>query len=220
MGAHFDAPRDLLVQFGPQPDPRHRAEPGFFPRRVTLWQCLCGGDETPGKFLEGRFFHDNPFGCDANLATILEPRLYCGRNDTIEIGVGQHDERVVLTKLQQRLFEVPPGFGCNRRSRSHARRHRNTCDARNIIATYGQRVEHALGHTRFGHGRRQRTGGTLHIVGMFEDKTVAASHDRYSGPQDLPEWKIPRHHSEYQAQRQIGDACVSIRADIRLFVRQ
>ncbi|MNP80229.1 hypothetical protein D3C76_1782620 [compost metagenome] len=72
----------------------HRADVGVVLQRVADFELAGRLDEFAGELINDAVFDDQALGRGADLAGVLITADHRGFDGSIEVGVGQHDERV------------------------------------------------------------------------------------------------------------------------------
>src|SRR5207253_3531796 len=108
-GAFFDAAAHLLVEVvgylfrGEWPDF------GRVVGRIADFQSRHPRAEALLEFAGDLLVHDEPLGGDAALAGVLDPRRHRDLDCLVEIGAGQHEERIAPAQLENGLLELRAG---------------------------------------------------------------------------------------------------------------
>ncbi|TMC25752.1 MAG: aldehyde dehydrogenase family protein, partial [Chloroflexi bacterium] len=85
--------------------PRQRAHLGLALCRVADAECLYRRGELLGEGICHRLLDDEAFGGDTTLAVVLVAGADGRGNRRIDVGIGQHDERVRAAQLEHLLLE-------------------------------------------------------------------------------------------------------------------
>ena len=164
-----------------------------------------GGEFLEQEFLEfvaDGFDDDESFGGDATLAAIDQACLGADACGVGDVGVAEHDVRVVAAEFEHCLPEGGAGDGGDVAACGCAAGERDGLhggvgdDSRNAGRIESEDAEHAGGEFSIQEDILEGEGATGHIGGVFEDDRVSCEDGRDGGAHDLPEGEVPGHDGE------------------------
>ena len=213
-GALAHRGHDLRMQLVAQVAPRHRTDGGARRHGVADHQLFGQRHKSVHEALGHRGFHDEALGRNAALPGVLKARLHadCGRS--LDVGVGQHDERIRAAEFKHLLFERMTGHRCNAAPDRRRAGESDGSDAVVLNQAGNHRgadhhgAEQALGQPGVLEHLLERHRALRHVAGVLEHHAVAANEHRCGRPHDLPERIVPGHHGQHQTQRVVDDAAV------------
>ena len=132
----------------------HRPERHLPRGRIADRQMLGLGDELLGQRVGDLLVRDHEAGGHADLALVEPGAERDGGGDRVEIGVLEHDDRVLAAELELHLLEVLAGKLADAapdRARSGERDHGDVgigADRLAGLGAAGQHLQHALGQAR------------------------------------------------------------------------
>ncbi|MCY1503749.1 hypothetical protein D9M68_378890 [compost metagenome] len=202
---------DLAIEFVAQVEAGHGSDEGGVSLGIADLQRLDRRHEALGEGFGDGGFEDDALGGDAHLAGVVEATGDRSLHGLVQIGVGQHDERVGTAQLQHALLQCRTGLGRDGCTGADATGHRHHGDTRVGDGHGNQRrldvdhLEHAFRQAGFSPDGGQQAGAAHHVGGVLEHIAVAAEDDRHRAAHDLPHREVPGHHGQHRAQRQVGN---------------
>ncbi len=221
-GAFAQGFLDLCVQFIAQVVTCHGSDVGVFSQRIADFQRFDCGEEFLGEDVKHAFFNDDALGRDANLTAVLETSDRCRLDRFINVGIGQHDERIGTAQFEDAFLQRRTGLSRDGRTRAHASSDRDRCNARvgnshgNAFRGDVDHFKHTFWQTGLLPGVTQLIGATHDVRRVFKHVSVTREQDRDRAAQHLPQREVPRHHRQDRTQRQIRDVGFVV-LDHRLF---
>ncbi len=191
-----------------------RTEVHLLGPRVADAQPVGLGGQQVGVLLGHRRQHDVPAGAHADLAGVEERPPRAGRAGQVEVGVVEHDQRVVAAQFQRGPLEQAPGgrtdqaAGRGGAGEGDHGRVRVLGQRRAGPGVTGQHVQHVAGYTRpFQQARGEQAAGHGGARVRLEHHRVAQGQRRGHRPDAEQQRHVPRaDHPDHTDRHAPGDA--------------